>query len=963
MNAVALSSSSPGVVAQKPADEIERWLTSYLRKTVGLEMTSGFDVMQSFSSLGLDSLEAEMLLTELETWLGRRLDSNRITRCGTIKALLDYIMHGTADVEPSEVGLDNRGPELHPFERYVNPAIGERIRLLHFDKRYVRGEGCRLIDAQGREYLDFLACYGAVPFGHNPAGIWRAIQQVRESGEPTFIQPSAPDAAGELGRRLLAVAPPGLRYVTFANSGAEAIEVAIKLCRAATRRLGILTTSNSFHGKTLAALSATGNDKYQEGFGAPIEHFHAVPYGSCDALRAIFTMMPGYFAAFIVEPIQGEGGIVMPPAGYLAEARQLCKERGVAFVLDEVQTGLGRTGDMFACMAENVTPDVMVLAKALGGGLVPIGACLCTEALYTTRFGLKHSSTFAANSLGCRVGIATLDLLERNNQALIRAVRENGEFLRTRLLELQARYPHVIAEIRGRGFLLGIRFHEQLQQPLGYVLNVAVDQGLYSALFSGYLLNVHGIRIAPTLNGADVVRIEPPLTATRAECEQALDAIAQTVEVFAKEDAGAIIRAILHGPSGVVPAIDRRTSVVEKKPPEGASRLAFVVHPLEPSQYREFDPSLVDLSNSDISELNATLGNMLMPFVAEEAIIRSPSGAVAHCEFVLVPRTAADLLALSEEDALAEIGEAVELGRSRGARLVGLGAYSSVVVRGGHGVEHLGVPITTGNSYTVVAGHEAIEMALKRRGNRSWEDMTAMILGAGGAIGRGIAMLMSERISRLCLVGNPKRSEQHTRERLARVAVDICRHIGRRIADNQEFMPRSFAHRCQAMNLPPPNAPLDAFLRCVEQLERAGALVITRFRDSVLPFADIVVTATSSPEVLIRADDPLKPECIICDLSRPSNIDPAVTKAHPNVLVINGGHIEIPGDIDLSRLGLAPGHAYACMAEAMLLALEGTKEHYSLGSDLPMEGILHLQKLAKKHGFRVAFPSQGKRAS
>src|SRR5262249_6313168 len=187
-----------------------------------------------------------------------------------------------------------------------------------------------------------------------------------------------------------------------ANSGAEAVEAAIKLCRAATKRPGILSTRGSFHGKTLGALSATGNPNYQRDFAAPAAGFDQVPYGDADALRQALTARPAYSGAFTVEPIQGEGGIVEPPPGYLAAARTICDEAGVLLALDEIQTGLGRTGDLFACEAESVVPDVLVLAKALGGGLIPIGAVLCTENVHTTAFATKHSSTFAGNALACR---------------------------------------------------------------------------------------------------------------------------------------------------------------------------------------------------------------------------------------------------------------------------------------------------------------------------------------------------------------------------------------------------------------------------------------------------------------------------------------------------------------------------------------------------------------------------------
>src|SRR5207237_1191297 len=185
------------------------------------------------------------------------------------------------------------------------------------DKRFVRGEGSELIDEDGRRYLDGVAAYGALPFGFNPPAIWRSLRDVRRTGEPSFVQPSLSDAAGELAEQLLAIAPANLRYVTFTNSGAESVEAAIKMCRAATGRVGILSTHQSFHGKTLGALSATGNPDYGQAFGAPVADFGRIPFGDAEALRRELDERPGHYAAFVVEPIQGEGGVVVPPADYL----------------------------------------------------------------------------------------------------------------------------------------------------------------------------------------------------------------------------------------------------------------------------------------------------------------------------------------------------------------------------------------------------------------------------------------------------------------------------------------------------------------------------------------------------------------------------------------------------------------------------------------------------------------------
>jgi acetylornithine/succinyldiaminopimelate/putrescine aminotransferase/acyl carrier protein len=455
------------------SQRLEEWL---VKRIAAEAKVSRVDPDGSVSSFGLDSVVVMSILGAIETTFEVEIDVElllqgdpslrelvkRIGQCGSRVILSAVEREGPVprarDTAPSPSTRLRMTPDapVANFRKYVNPELGRALQQMGMDKTFVRGEGSWLWDNSGRRYLDFLAQYGALPFGFNPPRIWAALQSVRDSHEPSFVQPSFLNAAGELARRLLNVAPPGMAYVTFGNSGAEAVEAAIKLCRSTTGRHDILAASNGFHGKTLGALSATDKEKYQHGFGAPVAGFHYVKYGDVDALRS--ALARGNYAGFIVEPLQGEGGIVEPPSGYLRLARKACREAGTLFVADEIQTGLGRTGTMFVCRELGITPDIMTVAKALGGGLMPIGACIATEAAYNEDFALKHTSTFAGNTLACRAGLATLDLLEENGGALITRVADHGAHLKASLLALSRRYPGIIRDVRGRGFFLGVTF-------------------------------------------------------------------------------------------------------------------------------------------------------------------------------------------------------------------------------------------------------------------------------------------------------------------------------------------------------------------------------------------------------------------------------------------------------------------------------------------------------------------------
>ena len=234
-------------------------------------------------------------------------------------------------------------------------------------RTFVRGEGAELFDESGRAYLDFVAGFGSLNLGHNHPDVVAAVTSALSQQAPGFSPGSVNPLAAALAERLVAITPRGLEIVFFTNSGAESIEAALKLARAATGRSGLLSCQGSFHGKTFGALSVTGNRTYQGPFGPLVPDCQAIPYGDVKALE--LALATRRHAAFVVEPIQGEGGMVTPPPGYLAEAHRLCREAGTLFIADEVQTGLGRTGPLFAVERDGIEPDILTLAKSLGGGL------------------------------------------------------------------------------------------------------------------------------------------------------------------------------------------------------------------------------------------------------------------------------------------------------------------------------------------------------------------------------------------------------------------------------------------------------------------------------------------------------------------------------------------------------------------------------------------------------------------
>jgi len=396
------------------------------------------------------------------------------------------------------------------YRSYLNPPLA-RVMKLSGSPAEVYGSGCTLVDQAGKEYLDFAGGYGVFTLGHRHPRVLAAVREQLDalalSGRTMFSPPM-----GRLAKRLAEITPGDLAISFFANSGSEAVEGALKLARAATKRTKFVATHDAFHGKTFGALSVSGSEGYREPF-APLLDVELVPYGDSQALE---TALEGA-AAFVVEPVQGEGGVNVAPEGYLRRARALCNRFGALLVADEVQTGLGRCGFLFACERDGVVPDVLVLAKGLSGGVVPIGAYVARPAVWNAAYGrapLLHTSTFGGNPLACAAALAALEVLVEDG--LVENARVRGGQLLGGAQRIADDYPSVIAEVRGLGLLVGLEL---------------ASEGYAGALIPELLKR--GVTAAWTLNRQRVIRLEPPLIVTEDEVRRALEALRGAVHATA----------------------------------------------------------------------------------------------------------------------------------------------------------------------------------------------------------------------------------------------------------------------------------------------------------------------------------------------------------------------------------------------------------------------------------------------
>ncbi len=419
-----------------------------------------------------------------------------------------------------------RGKELELWARTINPQFARVLKTIGFDRTWARGDGAYLWDADGNRFLDLLGGFGMFNVGRNNPRVRAALIEALELDLPGSVQLGVTALPGLLAQELLRRAGGRLERVQFTSSGTEAVEAALKLGRAATGRARVLSVDHGFHGLTLGSLSANGNVEFTERFGPLLPGFARVPFDDLDALARELARED--VAVFIVEPVQGKG-INLPPDGYLEGAQALCRQYGTLFCVDEVQTGFGRTGAMFAFEHWGLEPDLVPVAKSLSGGYVPVGALLMSRAVHEAVYdsmenAVAHGSTFAPNELAMVAGLATLR--ELDDAALVEASSRLG----ARLLELTRPLVdeyEVVHDVRGLGLMWAIEFGEPERRARSYKLVERMQPGLFAQLVVAPLFSEHRILSQVAGHKLAVVKALPPLTITEdglVEFATALDA-------------------------------------------------------------------------------------------------------------------------------------------------------------------------------------------------------------------------------------------------------------------------------------------------------------------------------------------------------------------------------------------------------------------------------------------------------
>jgi ornithine--oxo-acid transaminase len=420
------------------------------------------------------------------------------------------------------------------YAQYVNPQWVRLMDVLQMNVKYGRCAGTELHTLDGRTILDFNSGYCVYNAGHNHPRIKAALAAELARDGVAMIQTGVPELAGALGARLCKHAGGRMAKAFFCSSGSEGVEAAIKFARAHTGRTAMLSAQGSFHGLTCGALSLMSDAFWKDGFGPMLPEVEHVGFGALDELSE--KLASRRFAAFIVEPVQVEAGMKIPAADYLRQARELCAKHGTLLVLDEVQTGFYRTGPFLAAHGAGAEADMIILAKALSGGLVPVGAVLMTDAVYGSTYSsfkrsIVHTSTYSENALAMRAGLATLEVLD--DERLGERATAMGERLRAMLRERLGRYE-MVREVRGVGMLTGIEFAapRRLRLRIPFEAFTRIHPAMFGQVLVMHLFRDQGILAQICGNNFMVLKVSPPLTVKEEEVAEFIRAIAAVVEAM-----------------------------------------------------------------------------------------------------------------------------------------------------------------------------------------------------------------------------------------------------------------------------------------------------------------------------------------------------------------------------------------------------------------------------------------------
>jgi acetylornithine/succinyldiaminopimelate/putrescine aminotransferase/predicted amino acid dehydrogenase len=672
-----------------------------------------------------------------------------------------------------------------------------------------------------------------------------------------------------------------------------------------------IALEKGFHGKTLGAVQLTANQDYREPFLIDGLTVHRVRANDIAHLEQTFART-GSIAGLIFEPIQGEGGVREISAEFAQRAAALCTARGAPLIADEIQTGMGRTGTFLACEALGVTPDYVLLSKALGGGLAKISATLIRRDRHVDKFDVLHTSTYAEDDYSSGISLKALELLD---ETVLGECRRKGDRLLAGLRRLMADYPDVIVDVRGRGLMVAVEFRRLLDDS-SFLLRLLSTQDDLVFVLVGYLFNEHRIRIAPTLSDPQSLRIEPSFLISDQDLDRSLDALEDVCAKLHAHDAVGLTRYFIdsthrsdHDSTRVT--FDTKFFIYDEpqywarelNPPP--LKVAWLFHMIDADDLLCVEPDAGRLSLAEREQFLRHFAPRSNPVVMSSFDVRSTADATVRFYAILLPFTSTQMKKWLDDGNFFRvrhsIDKAIKVARSIGCDVIALGQYTSIVTRNATTLDLPSVGVTTGNSYTIALALEAVDKAIAERGLDP-ATVTLAVVGASGNIGQTCAEILAPRFARTILLGSSKPS------------------AARRLAGLQERLPR---------------ADVDVDPAAIRN-------------------AQVVLAAANAPAPFL-GPDLFAERAVVCDLSIPAALRPDVRTTRPDLTIMNGGIARLPfGESHgIPGLPLPPGQVYGCMAEALLLGLEGVRDATFTGT-LPAEHVYRLAAMARRHGFTLA---------
>lgn len=746
-----------------------------------------------------------------------------------------------------------------------------------------------------------------------------------------------------------------------------------------------LALEGAFHGKTAAALSLTYNPAFKQNFDNIGARVKFLDTSESAFIKAIADSYVSYYtlehranqinivenrfsliAGIFIEPIQGENGIRPLDKKIAQTINKLSIETGTPLIVDEIQTGMGRTGTLLFSEQLNIVPDYLLLGKGLGGGVSKISALLVNRSQYVKEFGFVHTSTFAEDEYSS--AIASESLRSINTTQILEMVNAKGAYIKENLRRIMQDFPDIVKEVRGNGLMLGLEFQKDLGNTSLVIKNLS-EQGWMPVLTAGYLLHHHKVRVGPALSSSSTIRIQPSVWVKSKECEKLFKGLREVCEILQKCNTHDLLSFLVPGGKSVDVSnirdyrpLNDRSGGQEVRTVE-REKVCFVGHLIDTSHMYEVDPSLGNFSVTEIEYLMEKVFAVLGPVKYPTQRYQSITGTEMDFQFYgffinsdIIKKYSSNL---ADRNRLVEkMADFTRLAEKDNARAMGFGGFNSIYTNNCKKLSSNQLSLTTGNSLTVAMGLNAIIAAAQEQ-NIELEEAVFAGVGASGNICSIYCQIISNHVQKIILVG--KKSQLAN---LRQLKSKIFHFAAEKVFTNEDgtVLGATLKKSPLFQSIMNESDSLDDFIRNLdEKMEtiesEISGMAFIKITDELtdLKQANLILTASSDPQPILFPHMLSESATVVCDIAVPADVHPSLTKFRPNTKVIKGGIVKVPGNekFQIAGIPLDQGQAYACMSETMLLGLENLSTHYSYGG-IEAKKVENIQKIADKHGFKLA---------